>query len=105
MGGRRLRRRWASRCRYSPFRVPGLLHRRAARRCERTPGPAPIAATASTSTATTTNPAEFTAHIIDAVLYGNSIHEDTAEHARLNRELWAAALARFTPVPSAPPAG
>lgn len=51
------------------------------------------------------NPAEFAAHVIDAVLYGNCIDEGTDEHARLGREMWAAAVARFTPVPSAPPAG
>ena len=51
------------------------------------------------------NPAEFAAHVIDAVLYGNCIDEGTEEHARLGRALRAAAVARFTPVPTAPPAG
>ena len=49
-------------------------------------------------------PREFVHNVIDAVLYGNFIDEHTDEHARLSRELWAAAVARFTPVPSVPPA-
>ena len=51
------------------------------------------------------NPAEFADHVIDAVLYGNRIGEDAEEHASLGRALRAAAVARFTIVPSAPPAG
>ena len=39
------------------------------------------------------------------VLYGSCIDEGADEHARLGRALRAAAIARFTPVPSAPPAG
>ncbi len=50
------------------------------------------------------SPAEFAAHVIDAVLYGNCVDENTDEHARLGRALRTAAIARFTPVPSAPPA-
>lgn len=49
-------------------------------------------------------PREFVHNVIDAVLYGNFINEHTDQHARLSRELWAAAVARFTPIPSAPPA-
>ena len=60
---------------------------------------------ASTSTVTHHNPAELADHVIDAVLHGNSIHENTDEHARLGRALRAAAVARFTPVPSAPTTG
>ena len=48
-------------------------------------------------------PAEFAANVIDVILYGNYIDENTDEHARLARELQAAAVARFTPVPEAPP--
>ena len=50
-------------------------------------------------------PAEFVAHVIDAILYGNFIDENTEEHARLSRYLWAAAVARFTPIPETPPTG
>ena len=50
------------------------------------------------------NPAEFAVHVIDAVLYGNLINENTDQHAQLSRDLWAGAVARFTPVPSSPPA-
>lgn len=48
-------------------------------------------------------PSEFVEHVIDTVLYGNLIEEDTEEHSRLSRALWAAAVARFTPIPDAPP--
>ena len=48
-------------------------------------------------------PREFVHHVIDAFLYSNFINENTDEHARLSRELWAAAVAKFTPIPSAPP--
>ena len=40
-------------------------------------------------------PREFVNNVIDAVLYGNFINENTDEHAQLSRELWAAAVARF----------
>lgn len=50
-------------------------------------------------------PAEFADHVIDAVLYGNCVDENTDEHARLGRALRTAAIAKFTPVPTAPPTG
>ena len=40
-------------------------------------------------------PREFVNNVIDAVLYGNFINENTAQHAQLSQELWAAAVARF----------
>lgn len=40
-------------------------------------------------------PAEFVSNVIDVILYGNFIGENTDQHARLSQELWAAAVARF----------
>ena len=40
-------------------------------------------------------PREFVHNVIDAVLYGNFINENTAQHAQLSQELWAAAVARL----------
>lgn len=46
-------------------------------------------------------PAEFVEHVIDVVLYGN--YADGGGCAQLARALRAAAVARFTPIPDAPP--
>lgn len=43
------------------------------------------------ATTTPHDPAEFAAHVIDALLYSNCVDECTDEHARMRRVPWAAA--------------
>ena len=53
-------------------------------------------------TASAYEPAETVRHAIDVILFAHGIERDSDEGRHLGRQMWAAAVARLTPVPEAP---